>query len=84
MEKSTQTEEMSIVELSKSINLKLDEIHSVLGYILEKTNLIPIKIPHKGVDNGFKTITVPPEPIDEGEQTDDNLDARDAEGTVLN
>jgi hypothetical protein len=60
MENSTQTEEMSIVELSKSINLKLDEIHSVLGYILEKTNLIPIKIPHKGVDNGFKTITVPP------------------------
>jgi hypothetical protein len=54
MENSTQTEEMSIVELSKSINLKLDEIHSVLGYILEKTNLIPIKIPHKGVDNGFK------------------------------
>ena len=56
MENSTQTEEMSIVQLSKSINLKLDEIHSVLGYILEKTNLIPIKIPHKGVDNGFKTV----------------------------
>ena len=72
MENSTQTEEMSIVELSKDINLRLDQIHSVLGYILEKTNLVPVKVPHKGVDNGFKTI--PP---------DDNLDARDAEGTVL-
>ena len=54
MENSTQTEELSIVELSKSINLKLDEIHTVLGYILEKTNLIPVKVSHKGVDNGFK------------------------------
>jgi hypothetical protein len=74
MENSTQTEEMSILELSKDIYAKLDNIQSVLGFILEKTNLVPIKIPHKPVDNGFKTNQFPP---------DDNLDARDAEGTVL-
>jgi len=70
MENSTQTEEMSIIELSKSINLKLDEIHSVLGSLLETTNLIPIKIPHKGVDNGFKTIT-----SDENKIFDDSINA---------
>lgn len=40
MENSTQTD-LSIVELSKDINLRLDQIHSVLGFILEKCNLLP-------------------------------------------
>ena len=53
MEQSTQTE-MSFTELTKDIYAKLDNIQTVLGFILEKTNLIPIKTPHKGVDNGFK------------------------------
>ena len=32
---------MDLTELSKDINAKLDNIHAVLGFILEKTNLIP-------------------------------------------
>jgi hypothetical protein len=58
MEQSTQTE-MSLTELSKDIYAKLDTIHSVLGYILEKTNLSTIQ------------------------DLEDNLDARDASGSVL-
>jgi CBS domain containing-hemolysin-like protein len=81
MENSTQTEEMSIVELSKSINLKLDQIHTVLGYILEKTKHIPE--PERFTLPDYSNLILNQEPIDEGEQTDDNLDARDAEGTVL-
>jgi hypothetical protein len=80
MENSTQTD-LSIVELSKDINLRLDQIHSVLGFILEKCNLLPkpdeLYTPpyNPQIDNlGF----------DAGEETgDDDLDARDASGSVL-
>jgi len=37
--------ELSIVELSKDINAKLDSIHAVLGFILEKTKLEVLEPP---------------------------------------
>jgi hypothetical protein len=81
MEKSTQTE-MTLTELTKDIYTKLDTIQSVLGYILEKTNLIPEPIKFSISD---KARTPPVEktvrpPVIE---SDDDLDARDAEGSVL-
>ena len=81
MENSTQTE-MSIVELSKDIYAKLDNIQTVLGYILEQTK--HIQEPERFTLPDYSNLGLNQEqPIDEGEQTDDNLDARDAEGTVL-
>ena len=44
MEQSTQTE-MSLTELAKDIYAKLDSIQSVIGFILEKTKLIPDRLP---------------------------------------
>jgi len=41
MEQSTQTEEPSMQEIAKDIYAKLDNIQAVLGFILEKTKLIP-------------------------------------------
>ena len=68
MDKQTQTEQFAnkyrqlagIKEVTDDIYIKLDNIQSVLGYILEKIKDLP-------------------EPV----KDDDNLDARDAEGTVL-
>ena len=73
MEQSTQTE-MSLTELAKDIYAKLDSIQSVIGFILEKTKLIPDRLPP--VEK-----MVIPKIIEKDEQED--LDARDAEGTVL-
>lgn len=36
---------ITIDELSKDINAKLDQIHAVLGYILEKTNILISQMP---------------------------------------
>jgi hypothetical protein len=84
MEQSTQTE-ISLTELSKDIYAKLDSIQAVLGYILEKTNLIPnpnkpITAPYS-VSDKINKMKYPEEDL--GEQTDDDLDARDASGSVL-
>ena len=78
MEKSTQTE-MSIVELSKEINLKLDKIHSVLGFILEKTKpeLPIVNVPEYCSLHHF------PEIIDKELLDDDDLDARDLSGSII-
>jgi hypothetical protein len=36
---------MSLTELAKDIYAKLDSIQSVIGFILEKTKLIPDRLP---------------------------------------
>lgn len=79
MEQSTQTD---FIELSKDIYAKLDTIQSVLGIILQKTNLItePVKI------YTIKEKTKLPPPVEKIKyilETDDNLDARDFNGSVL-
>ena len=67
-----QTNEPSMQELAKDIYAKLDTIHAVLGFILEKTKLIPEPPVNCANNNlGFET------------ETDDNLDARDSSGSVL-
>lgn len=64
MEKSTQTTFDEI----KEINLKLEQIHSVLGFILEKTNLIPE--PPVIVAPEYNSLHHFPEIIDENKITD--------------
>jgi hypothetical protein len=40
MEKSTQTEELSLTEQLNEINKKIDTIHAVIGYLLEHIKLL--------------------------------------------
>jgi hypothetical protein len=72
MENSTQTD-VSFADLAKDIYAKLDSIQSVLGYILEKTKHIPEP----------ERFTLPDYSHLGFNQDDAELDAKDAEGTVL-
>ena len=60
-----------IKEITDDIFLKLDNIHSVIGYLLAKVKDLP------------EPASPDATPVDAGEQTDDDLDARDASGSVL-
>ena len=63
------------------INAKLDQIHSVIGFILERINLMPQK-EKVSVEKNKTPIVIE---VDEGEETgdDDDFDARDINGSVL-